>query len=323
MGFAMTNGSFKFGYTGFLAALLLLVMSAVLHAGPENAENGGDGRQAPRRAAESGMRDQAGRWVSVPADPKRVVSLAPSITEIVFAVDRGGRLVGVTQFSDYPKAAESVTSVGSYVYLDLEKIVSLKPDLCLAIKDGNPRAIVDRLGEIGIPVYAVNPRGLDSVMAAISEIGKLLNAGQEAKALVSRMRSQLAAIDKRVATVSRRPRVFFQIGVNPIVSAGSDTFIHELIVRAGGRNIAGHMKGYPRFSKEEVIAEAPDLIIVTSMARKKTFSQVMADWRQWTDIPAVKNNRIHLVDSDVFDRPSPRLVEALEKLVRLIHPELF
>ncbi|MGM0452575.1 MAG: ABC transporter substrate-binding protein [Thermodesulfobacteriota bacterium] len=275
------------------------------------------------QAAESSIRDQAGRRVSVPADPKRVVALAPSITEVVFALDRGDRLVGVTQFSDYPKAAESIDSVGSYVYLDLEKIVSLNPDLCLAIKDGNPRAIVARLGEIGIPVYAVNPRGLDSVMETIADIGKLVNAGEKAEAMIADMRDRLETIDQRVATASHRPRVFFQIGVNPIVSAGADTFIHELIVRAGGKNMAGDVSGYPRFSKEEVIAQAPDIIIVTSMARKKTFEEVIAKWQQWSDIPAVKNGRIYLVDSDVFDRPSPRLIEALEKLVRLIHPELF
>lgn len=269
------------------------------------------------------LRDQAGRDVRVPVNPVRVVSLAPNITEIAFAAGRGDRLVGVTEFSDYPADARRIPRVGGYVDLDVEKIVSLNPDLCIAIKDGNPIEVIRRIEAFGIPVFAVNPREIGSVISSVTDIGRLLGADKEARSLVSDMKARLDRVAALVSTTSSKPRVFFQIGISPIVSAGSNTFIHELIVRAGGKNIAGNLTGYPRFSKEEVLSLSPDIFIVTSMERQEVFERVIDEWRQWPDMPAVKKNRIYLVDSDLFDRPSPRLIDALEKLVRLIHPELF
>ncbi len=267
--------------------------------------------------------DQTGREVRVPVAPERVVALAPSITEILFALDCQDRLAGATRFSDYPEAAQRIPKVGSYVHLDLEKIVALNPDLCIAIKDGNPRAVIDRLESLDIPVFAVNPRGLSSVMTAIGHIGRLMGAGQRAGAIIADMKRRIEKVASRIAEAETRPRVFFQIGVSPIVSAGSDTFIHELIRKAGGTNIAARYSSYPRFSKEEVLELAPDILIITSMARAEVFERVKSEWARWEQIPAVSENRIHLVDSNLFDRPTPRLVDALEKLARLIHPELF
>ena len=268
------------------------------------------------------MVDQTGRKVEVPVSPKRVVSLAPSITEIIYDLNCEDHLKGVTTYSDFPEAAQQLPKVGSYVYLDLEKIVSLKPDLCIGIKDGNPKEIVMRLESLGIPVYAVNPRSLESIRSTVLEIGTLLQADEAARCVVGEMKSRIDYIRQLAATAATQPRVFFQIGISPIVSAGSDTFIHELIENAGGINLAQSYLSYPRFSIEEVVVAAPDIMIITSMAREKLFDQVKAKWRQWPNIPAVKNDRIFLVNSDLFDRPTPRLIEGLETLIRLIHPEL-
>ncbi|MBS3732821.1 MAG: cobalamin-binding protein [Desulfobacterales bacterium] len=267
--------------------------------------------------------DHAGRQVDVPENPIRVVSLAPSITEIVFAVDRGDRLVGVTEYSNYPQNAREIPSVGSYVYLDLEKIFSLEPDLCIAIKDGNPIGVIRRLQELDIPVFAVNPRDLESVMTSLSDIGALLGTKKKADEVVADMKTRIKRVRQKVDEISRRPGVFFQIGISPIVSAGTDTFIHELIVEAGGRNLAADNTGYPRYTTEEVLALAPEIIVVTSMARAQMFDKVLKKYQKWEDLPAVAHNRIYLVNSDLVDRPSPRLVKGLEKLTRLIHPELF
>jgi iron complex transport system substrate-binding protein len=267
--------------------------------------------------------DLAGRTMEVPADPRRVVALAPSATEIVFAIGRQDRLVGVSRFSDTPQAARALPKVGSYVHLDLERIVALKPDLCLAIRDGNPKAVVDRLEAMRIPVYAVDPRDLESVMETVTALGDLLNAPDAARRLVEDMRRRIATVDARIAGVVHRPRVFLQIGMAPIVSAGSSTFLHELITRAGGVNTAAGQTAYPRFSQEQVIVLAPEVIIITSMDREGLFEQARAEWRRWPQMPAVANNRIHIVDSNCLDRPSPRLVEGLEALARLIHPTLF
>jgi len=240
--------------------------------------------------------DQLGRNVTVPDEPRRIVSLAPNITEIIFALGQERRLIGVTRYSDFPPEAEKLPRVGSYVHLDLEKIVALKPDLCIAIKDGNPIAIAKRLESLKIPVYAVDPRNLETIMQTVLEIGGLINANKEAD---------------------------FQIGVSPIVSVGTHTFIHGLIVLAGGTNLAEGPIAYPRFSREQILALSPEVIIITSMARAAIFEQVKAEWSKWPHLPAVRNQRIFLEDSNFFDRPTPRLVDGLELLVRLIHPELF
>jgi iron complex transport system substrate-binding protein len=236
----------------------------------------------------------------VPDDPQRIIALAPSITEIIFALEQQDRLKGTTQFSNYPAEAAKLPKVGSYVRLDLERIVALNPDLCIAIKDGNPKETVDRLQSLNIPVFAANPHNLESMMQTIQKIGDVLNASAKAKTLVENMRSRVQRVDALVSRIERRPRVFIQIGISPIISAGRNTFIHELIVRAGGINVAAGNRAYPHFSREQVLALAPE-----------------------SDMPAVRDERIYTVDSDVFDRPSPRLLDALEILTRLLHPNLF
>jgi iron complex transport system substrate-binding protein len=266
--------------------------------------------------------DQLGRHVSVPDKPQRVVSLAPSITEIVFALDQGHRLQGVTTYSDFPPEAVKLPKVGSYVHLDLEKIVALKPDLCIAIKDGNPRVIAQRLESLKIPVYAVDPNNLETIMKTVLEIGTLLNAKDRANQLVQNMDLRIQKVKSLVAKTTHRPRVFLQIGVSPIVSAGTHTFIHELIVIAGGTNLAAGPIPYPRFSREKVLALSPEIIIITSMARSAVFEKVKAEWEKWPNMPAVRNQRIYVENSNFFDRPTPRLLDGLELLIQLIHPEL-
>ncbi len=274
------------------------------------------------QSAAGTVTDQLGRQVNVPDNPQRIVALAPNITEIIFALGQEHRLKGVTRYSDFPSEATKLFKVGSYVHLDLERIVALKPDLCIAIKDGNPRLVAQRLESLKIPVYAVDPKNLDTIMDTIIQIGKLLGADEKAKMLVRDMRSRIQRVKSLVEKAAHRPGVFFQIGISPIVSIGTPTFIHELIVLAGGTNLAAGSIPYPRFSREQVLALSPEVFIITSMARAAVFEQVKAEWSRWPNLPAVRNQRIFLEDSNLFDRPTPRLVDGLELLVRLIHPDL-
>jgi len=275
------------------------------------------------QSAAGTVTDQLGRQVNIPDKLQRVVALAPSITEIIFALGQEHRLKGVTVYSDFPPEAAKLPKVGSYVHLDLERIVALKPDLCIAIKDGNPREVIQLLESLKIPVYAVDPRNLSTIMNTIIEIGKLLDANEKANILVRNMRSRIQRVESLVEKASYRPRVFYQIGISPVVSAGTNTFIHELIILAGGTNLAEGPIPYPRFSREQVLVLSPEVFIITSMARAAVFEQVKNEWNRWPSLPAVRNNRIFLQDSNFFDRPTPRLVDGLEMLVRLIHPELF
>lgn len=292
-------------YTGLLLLFLFAVIITVM----------------PFRAQAKTVVDQLQRRVVVPDQPLRVISLAPSITEILFFLGQGDLLKGVTRFSDYPEQATVLPKVGSYVNLDLEKIVSLRPDLCIAVKDGNPIEIIRRLELLGIPVYAVDPRDLDTLVGTVMEIGHLLNADRIARKVAGNMVSRIEKIKTQVAQIRHRPGVFFQIGISPIVSVGADTFNDELIQLAGGTNLVRGPAAYPRFSKEQVLALAPEVIIICSMARQGGFERMKAEWNRWPGLPAARNRRIFLVDSNLFNRPSPRLVDGLELLFQLIHPE--
>jgi iron complex transport system substrate-binding protein len=267
--------------------------------------------------------DPVGRTLDVPLRPLRIVSLAPSVTEIVYALDQGHRLVGASRFSNYPPAAAALPKVGSYVQLDIERIAALQPDLCIGIKDGNPIATVDRLQDMGIPVFAVDPVDLDTIMLSVQAIGELLDAQSPAEAIVTDMRGRIARVRERIEQTDHRPGVFLQIGIAPIVSVGHNTFIDTLITQAGGFNVAGGSQGYPRFSREQVIVLAPEVIVISSMDRAAVFEQVKAEWMQWPSIPAVQRGAVFIAPPDLFDRPSPRLIDALEVLAAFIHPELF
>jgi len=267
--------------------------------------------------------DQFGRSVEVPERPQRVVALAPSITEVIYALGRQEVLKGTTQYSDDPPEAKNLPRVGSYVRLDIEKIIALKPDLCLAIKDGNPLHAVTRLEKLGIPVYVVDPRNLEGISKMITGLGEVLNAAGQAGKITKEMQARAALIAARIAPSTSRPRVFFQIDASPIVSAGRGTFIDELITLAGGHNLAAGANGYPRFSWEDVLRLDPEVAIVASMAGGFSVADLKAGWQRWPTITAVKNHRLHVIDASLVDRPTPRLLDGLEVFARIIHPEIF
>jgi iron complex transport system substrate-binding protein len=266
--------------------------------------------------------DEAGRQVEVPSRRQRIVSLAPSITEMLFALGAGNRVVGVTQFSNYPPASAHLPKVGSYVQPNIEKILALRPDLVIAIKDGNPKIVVDRVTEVGVPTFVIDPKSLDGVITSVRNIGRIVDTEQSGSRIALQMSARIREVEQKVSGAPRY-RVFFQIGAEPIVSAGRGTFIDILIKTAGGVNITGEMTAYPNLSLEQVLLARPEIILITSMAREGGFERIRRFWSQWPELPAVASNRIHIVNSDILDRPSPRIVDGLEMLARLIHPERF
>jgi iron complex transport system substrate-binding protein len=267
--------------------------------------------------------DQIGRPLVVPENPTRVIALAPSITEIIYDLGQEKRLVGVTQYSTYPSEAELLPRVGSYVRLDIEKIVALKPDLCLATKDGNPKHIVDKIVSLGIPVYVINPQNIQQIMDTITRLGSLLHAEQTAAALVSDMEKRIRQVQARVKNRPDRPRVFFQIDAEPLFSAGTNTFIHELIELAGGINTTAGEVSYPRYSWEDIIVLQPEIVLISSMAGGLAPEYLLNSWKKWELLSAVKNDQIFVVDAELFDRPTPRLINGLEVIAAIIHPGLF
>ncbi len=267
------------------------------------------------------MVDEAGRRVQVPDNPHRIVSLAPSITESLFLLGLDEEVVGVTKHCNYPPQAKTRAVVGSYVQFSLEKVLSLRPDLVLAVRDGNPKDSVERLASLGVPVYVVDPRTLEGLLETLQRLGDVLRRGQEAQAIIGQMRSRLDRLKDAVAG-RPRPRVLLQVGIEPLVSVGNGTLQDQLIQMAGGENIAASVPlQYPILSVEWVLQAGPEVILVSSMVGETDAGKELRRWKKWKEIPAVASGRVHLIDGDLIDRPSPRILRGLEEMVGYIHPE--
>ena len=266
--------------------------------------------------------DALGRTVTLDAPPKRIVAMAPSLTEILYSLGLGDYVVGVTQFSYYPPEASQKAKIGSYVRLNVEKIISLRTDLAIGTADGNKEGVVRLLEQASIPVYIVNPRNVSDVAHTIRAVGEVCGAGIKARELSNKLSRRVNHISEKTASL-KRPLVFLQINLKPIMTVNKDTFHNDIIRLAGGENLAVNEPfTYPRINIEEVIRRRPDIIIISSMERGGEFERARKSWLKWPSIPAVKNGRIYLIDSDLLDRASPRIVEGLETMAGLIHPEI-
>ena len=274
-------------------------------------------------ASSQRFKDEVGREVIVLFPPKKIVSLAPNITEILFSLGLDQEIVGVSTHCNFPEKAKRKIRVGSYISLDFEKIVSLKPDLIIATGAGNTRDMVERLERLGFPTYVIFPKNVADVIRSIGHLGQLVGREKEGMEIIQEMKKRR----ERVVELTRglpRPRVFLQIGEAPIVTVGKNSFADDLIRLAGGANVAGNEKKmYPRFGMEEILKRSPEVILISSMNPMGNYQKALQEWSRWKTIPAVKNGRIHLIDSDLMDRPSPRIIEGLEEIARILHPEQF
>ena len=272
---------------------------------------------------ESFFTDEMGRTVKISYPPMRIISLAPSITEILFALGLNEEIEAVTDFCDYPEAVSKRPRVGGFINPNIEKIVSLKPDLIIAIRDGNRMGTIDRLNELAFPVYVVDPKSFDGVITTLQNIGDIVGRQENSKNIVN----EIKAKREKTAILTRslpRPKVFFQIGYLPMITVGKGSLADELIRLAGGRSISENESlNYPPYNIEIVLQKAPQIIIMSSMESKRDYSSLIKMWQNWKSIPAVKRNAIHIVDSNIVDRPTPRIVEGLEAMLRIIHPEVF
>jgi len=257
-----------------------------------------------------------------PKEYQRIISLAPNITEILFSLGLGDRVIGVTQHCNYPAEAVAKPRVGTYIDLNIEKILVLKPDLVIATADGNEKGSVERLAAFKIPVLVTNPKNLDEVFEAVKTIGQVTQQENRAENLIRSLKKRANRVIRACLPLSH-PRVFLQINEHPLITVGKDTFHNSLIKQAGGINISGEEAiKYPKYSLEQVLRSNPEVILITTMERGSMAEQKKDRWRQWNQILAVKQGRIYTLDSDLLDRPSPRLVDGLEALARAIHPEL-
>jgi iron complex transport system substrate-binding protein len=268
------------------------------------------------------VQDEIGRKLSIKKSPERIVSLAPGITEILYALNLEDKIVGVTSFCNWPARARQKPQVGGFINPSVETIVSLKPDLIIATADGNRRDTVRQLERIGLTVYVTNPSDMEGILTGILHLGKITAAEKEAKILVGGLKKRLHNIAAQTRG-KNKPRIFFQIGLDPVITAGGGTLISETITLAGGSNIAGADSArYPRYSSESIMAGSPDIILFAPMTGDKEFAAVKNFWRKFPGIPAVKNNKIYPIETDLISRASPRIINAIEKMAFIFHPTI-
>ncbi|MDQ7835556.1 MAG: helical backbone metal receptor [Humidesulfovibrio sp.] len=264
--------------------------------------------------------DTAQRPAASNALPKRVVCLAPSAAELLFALDAGGLVVGTAEHSDEPAEVRSLPCVGSYARPDLERVLVLRPNLCIAVQDGTPPQTLARLGELSIPVALMATGNLEELLGSMLVVGRAVGRQAKAEALVKGLRERMEAVRVRAAQAQRRPRVLFQVSGPHIMAAGPQSLLGQLVALAGGDSAAPAEPAYPQLSAEQVLAMAPEVVVAFDMLGQ---DQGMAGWPADPRIPAVRQRRLYTVDPALFARPGPRLAEALEALARIIHPEIF
>jgi iron complex transport system substrate-binding protein len=252
----------------------------------------------------------------------RTVSLAPNLTEIVFALGAGKRLVGRTTRCDYPPEASKVPAIGEYLKPDPERLISLNPDLVLTTKTGTRKEMVSRLEDLGLKVFVADSRNVNDVFSLIRRVGILLGTPDKARALVSELEQRRKALRQKLAKV-KKPSVLFLVGTRPLVVAGGKSPIGAMIREVQGVNIAEDaLIPHPRYSGEEVIRKDPDLIIMLGKEHMDRDAS-LADLKRLGELSALRKGRVYQVDGNVVARPSPRVIEGMERLATILHPELF
>jgi len=273
------------------------------------------------QSATRAVTDEAGRRVVLPQKIDRIISLAPNLTEIVYAVGAGDRLVGDTTYCDYPEPAKNVAKVGDTMTPSVERIIALKPQIVLVSTASQLEAFTNQLSAQQIAVYVTNPQSLDDIFHSIQTLGDLFNEHDRAAGVVSGLRTRADAVD--AATKTARPvKVFYQVAGEPLYTIGRDAFTTDLIRRAGGASVTAEVPGaFPRFSDEAALAAKPDAIILpTGGSMGEGNSAVVSALK---NSPAVLNGRIYKINGDLLSRPGPRLVDGLEEMARALHPEAF
>ncbi len=271
--------------------------------------------------------DGLGREVKLDGPAQKVVSLAPSNTEILFAIGAGSQVVGRDEFSDYPEEAKAINSVGgSMGQYSAEAIVALKPDLVLAAEINTPE-LVKQLEGLGVTVYYLkNPTTLEGMYDNLVLVGQLTGHVEEANALVESLKARVAAVDEKIAPLSSRVSVFYEIDASDAAKPytyGPGSFGDLLIDRAGGFNVGNSLKdAYPQMSLEQLVAANPSVIVLGDSMWGTTPDAVKAR-PGWEGIAAVQNGQIFPFDDNLISRPGPRLVDGLEQLAKLLRPELF
>lgn len=264
------------------------------------------------------FQDMAGRTLTLPSTPQRIISLAPAYTEILFALGLGDRVVGVTSFCNKPEEAKNKEKVGDAFNLNREKIVSLKPDLVFVT--GTTESLhVKEIEKLGYPVFVSNPATVDDVFALIQRIGEVTGKSREARRLVDSMRSSLSEITSKVPS-SGEKRVSVFVAIDPdLWTVGPGSFVNDVVTRAGAVNVmADAAQPYLQVSMETLIERSPDAILVTF---PRESYHLLESRPGWSSLQAVRDGKVFFIDPDLISRPGPEIVKAIEAVARALYPE--
>ena len=301
----------------------MLILLAALVAAERARAQGATPQPEPPAAPVMEVTDETGRRVSVPQPVRRIVSLAPSLTETIYALGAQDRLVGVTDYCDYPPEAQSKPRVGGIINPNLEEVVALKPDLVLLAKSANRRETAEALDRLGIAAYATDPHSVEGVLASTARLAEVIGARAAGETLVASLRARLTEL-KRLLGARPPRRVLFVVWRDPLISVGRDTFLGDALRWAGAESMVETAQEWPRVSLEEVVRLQPDDLIFASSqpeAGERDF-EALRDQPGWRSLEAVRQRRV-VVISDAVNHPSPRLVDAIFELARKLHPEAF
>jgi iron complex transport system substrate-binding protein len=266
--------------------------------------------------------DDAGRKLYLAKVPNRVVSLAPSITEMLFALGLDEQIVAVTDFCNYPPAALAKPKIG-YARPNLESLVALRPDLIVAPQEFLRADLLANLEQLKIPVFLVEPKSVEDILIQIQSLGKIFNRMSASDSVTKAMRDRVAEVTRRIGS-SEKKRVLYVLNSHPLITVGPGSYIHQMIGLAGGVNIAsGSSTPYPRLNLETVLKEDPEVLIFPVGSSESVPKSEQEEWNRWGNLSAVRNRRLRDVSSDALNRPGPRVVEGLEHLARAIHPEVY
>jgi len=269
--------------------------------------------------------DDMGRAVAIDQVPERLVSFGPNITEILFALGLEEKVVGVSSYSDYPEAAESKPKIGDAFNPSLEKIVDLEPDLVLTVKQ---EQLNKELDDLGIKFMVLDPEDIDDILRDIELVGEITGTAREAEELVEDMRESISQVTTLVEGAPEAS-VFFIVDATDLAlpwTAGSGSFIDALIAMAGGENIVAETPGaWVQFSLEQIVSSDPEIIVIQTMTGgiPTVSKEELEEHPVWGKLTAVKQGRICFIDGDLVSRPGPRIVQGLEEVAKIIHPELF
>lgn len=264
------------------------------------------------QAADIVLKDDTGATLRLPAPARRIVSLAPHVTENLFAAGAGGQVVGTVDYSDYPEAAKKIARVGGYSRLDLEAVAALRPDLIIAWESGNAPGHVAKLRSLGIPVFISQPNRIEDVAEQLEKFGQLAGTSAVANGAVARFRARLAEIRKQYSGQPRVP-TFYQIWKQPLMSVGRQQIISDVISLCGGSNVFGQVEQMaPKVSEEAVLAANPEAIIASGMGDSR--SEWLDDWKRWKQITAVARDNLFFVPPELIQRHTPRILEGAARL---------